>query len=301
MTNPIEQAISQAGDSLHELWRESYRAASGDTPRWKALNDASVGWLQTCEDIPSSSVRTNPETKKAEIDIASLPNSKLPPQFAEENLKSAKGAIQSISVNPGSSMEERAAHVHEQWLERNGSWAPENQKLPYAQLSEIEKEKDRVVVRAAEKAMETHGLETKRAVPERANALPDEHAGSNRQASGKGSGARFKGVTTATGKSLPGLAGAALVGAATLVATRSVAKAADAAGDALAVTGGMTPKNDSWVGAAADSAIEAGNSIRNAAFRISDTVSNWWDSKPNKTDSQEARPTTVGPPPPLSR
>jgi hypothetical protein len=301
MPNPIEQAILQAADSLHELWREGYRAANGDSPRWKALNDASVGWLQTRKDIPSSSVRTNPETKKPEIDIASLPNSKLPPQFAEENLKSAKGAVQSIAADPGSTMEERAAHVHDQWLERNGSWAPENQKLPYSQLSEIEKEKDRVVVRAAEKAMETQGVETKRVVPAHANALPDEHAGSGRQAPANGSGARFKGIATTTGKSLPGLAGAALVGVATLIATRSVAKAADAAGDALAVTGGMTPKNDSWVGAAADSSIDAGNSFRNTMFRISDAVTNWWESKPTKTNSQEAGPNKVGPAPPLSR
>jgi len=34
-------------------------------------------------------------------------------------------------------------------LERNGSWAEEGQKLPYLELAESEKEKDRVVVRTA--------------------------------------------------------------------------------------------------------------------------------------------------------
>lgn len=50
-------------------------------------------------------------------------------------------------------VEEASASIHEKWLERNGSWAPEDQKLPYEELSEEEKEKDRVVMRAAINAL----------------------------------------------------------------------------------------------------------------------------------------------------
>ncbi len=39
--------------------------------------------------------------------------------------------------------------VHQQWLERNGNWAPAEQNKPYNQLAESEKEKDRVIVRGA--------------------------------------------------------------------------------------------------------------------------------------------------------
>jgi hypothetical protein len=42
-----------------------------------------------------------------------------------------------------------AAQVHEKWLERNGRWAPEPQKLSYAELSEQDKEEDRKHVRLA--------------------------------------------------------------------------------------------------------------------------------------------------------
>ena len=39
---------------------------------------------------------------------------------------------------------EDTAKVHEEWLKRNGSWAEEKLKVPYEQLPEVEKEKDRV-------------------------------------------------------------------------------------------------------------------------------------------------------------
>jgi len=39
--------------------------------------------------------------------------------------------------------------MHDKWLERNGEWAPAEQKLPYDELSEEEKEKDRVVIKKA--------------------------------------------------------------------------------------------------------------------------------------------------------
>jgi len=42
-------------------------------------------------------------------------------------------------------VEKASAILHEKWLERNGAWAPAEQKLPYAELSE--EEKDRVIIR----------------------------------------------------------------------------------------------------------------------------------------------------------
>jgi hypothetical protein len=46
-------------------------------------------------------------------------------------------------------METAAERVHIAWPERNHEHAPADQKLPYDRLTEEEKEKDRVVVRAA--------------------------------------------------------------------------------------------------------------------------------------------------------
>jgi hypothetical protein len=45
---------------------------------------------------------------------------------------------------------ERAAEaVHDAWIERNRAWAPAEQCVPYAELPENEKEKNRVIVRRA--------------------------------------------------------------------------------------------------------------------------------------------------------
>jgi hypothetical protein len=46
-------------------------------------------------------------------------------------------------------VEEAAAAVHDGWLVRNSRQAQEHQSLPYADLCESEKEKDRYFVRAA--------------------------------------------------------------------------------------------------------------------------------------------------------
>jgi hypothetical protein len=48
--------------------------------------------------------------------------------------------------------EDIASLVHDVWVEENKSWAPEEQKVPYSQLPEFEKEKDR---RVADALMDT--------------------------------------------------------------------------------------------------------------------------------------------------
>lgn len=148
----LDKAIWAAADVLHDKWREGYKAANGDKPRWKPLNEASVKWVNE-NGVDVDCLRVNPETQKPEINIAGLPNSKLPPQHSGENTAAARGAIEAIVQNPQSSMENLASIVHDQWLSRNSSWAPAEQKKPYADLSEAEKEKDRVIVRVAQKAL----------------------------------------------------------------------------------------------------------------------------------------------------
>jgi hypothetical protein len=156
--NAKEKAISEVADSMHEEWRNSHFAAKGEgTPRWKPMNDESVQWTKKNGTSPDA-LQINPETGKPEINIAGLRNSQLPPQHAGENTAAARGAVEAVLANPKAGMEAQAATVHEQWLQRNGSWAPPEQKKPYAQLSEPEKEKDRVVVRAAQEALAKNGL-----------------------------------------------------------------------------------------------------------------------------------------------
>ena len=106
------------------------------------------------EQFPSSTVAVGDENVrkvggKAEINIAGLPNNRLPAKFSEENMASAQGAIEAILANPGQDVDFYSSIIHEQWMARNGSWAPEEQMVAYSQLSEGEKEKDRVIARDA--------------------------------------------------------------------------------------------------------------------------------------------------------
>lgn len=58
-------------------------------------------------------------------------------QFGRDGLESSS-AIESLSDT-----------IHKQWMVRNGSWAPAEQMVDYKDLPEAEKEKDRVIARAA--------------------------------------------------------------------------------------------------------------------------------------------------------
>lgn len=147
-------AIEIAADELHKQWRDAYQAQNGaDAARWKPMKPASLDWVAQKGDVPVEALRDGEKGK--EINIAALPNSLLPPQFSGENTASAAGAIKAIRENKSADIDQLAAIVHEQWLERNGSWAAEELKKPYAELPEAEKEKDRIVVRVAQNALAT--------------------------------------------------------------------------------------------------------------------------------------------------
>lgn len=90
-----------------------------------------------------------------EVDIANTPYSQLPDKWKKENYESAafavEAAIKAAAVNRSKTIgvDEVAEQIHVDWLVRNGSWAEDSQKLPYSQLSEEEREKDRVIARQA--------------------------------------------------------------------------------------------------------------------------------------------------------
>jgi hypothetical protein len=92
-----------------------------------------------------------------QVDIANTRYQDLPADWQKENKDSASVAVRLIAdgrsqgadLSSSDFMESASSKVHDAWLQRNGEWAPPEQRLPYDQLSEAEKEKDRVVVRAA--------------------------------------------------------------------------------------------------------------------------------------------------------
>ncbi len=95
-----------------------------------------------------------PRVKKPGVDIANTDYKDLPPQWKSENRKAAAVVVEELIeprirhegrliVTDPAAIEKEAAHIHKKWLERNGSYAPVHQKLPYGELSEEMKTLDR--------------------------------------------------------------------------------------------------------------------------------------------------------------
>ncbi|MEV8633514.1 hypothetical protein AB0395_17825 [Streptosporangium sp. NPDC051023] len=128
---------------LHRKWIEDFRLKKGpNATRPKSITkEVDAAWRKKHGD---------------EIDISRAEYHELPPSLQAENGASARVALdivddamkRGVDLKSEKFMEDAASKVHDKWLERN-PWAPDHQKLPYGQLSAIEQEKDRVVVRAA--------------------------------------------------------------------------------------------------------------------------------------------------------
>ena len=89
-----------------------------------------------------------------EVDIANTNYENLPADCRKEIEASASVAVGVTAdglrsgqrVSESAFVESASAKVHEAWVKRNDASAPPEQRLPYAQLSEAEKAKDRVFV-----------------------------------------------------------------------------------------------------------------------------------------------------------
>lgn len=118
-----ENAVNAIASELHEDWRRSRNYE----PRLKTLEDGSS------------------------IDIAGLTYDELPAQWQAENHAAAKAALTTVKVGVANhwSRDQMGDSIHRSWLERNGEWAPEEQKKPYRELSHSEQLKDLTVLEAA--------------------------------------------------------------------------------------------------------------------------------------------------------
>ena len=116
-----EDPVTQFASSAHEEWRKNYDP-TGTKPRIKKNSDGSEGDINQ-------------------------PFNKIHPDWQRENLAAGQAALQAVKQFPDD--EEKAAEfIHIQWMKRNPR-ADYNaaQHVPYEQLPEEEKEKDRVHVR----------------------------------------------------------------------------------------------------------------------------------------------------------
>jgi hypothetical protein len=135
-----EAMIVYVATHAHGAWRKDYRARSGDTPNEKTTIDEA--WIKA--------------NGTDQVDIASLEFPRLPSDWQRENRLSAEVAVDVVlmaadhGVIFGDGLIDMASdEVHKKWLERNAAHASDMQKLPYAELPDDEKEKDRLFVRAA--------------------------------------------------------------------------------------------------------------------------------------------------------
>lgn len=133
------EQIYALGYYLHDEWRASRKQKGGSfEPRVKKTKDKN--WIKI----------NNTE----EVDIANTNYGYLPEDWKRENKISAEVTLDEIYLHKDKNqelneefIEKASATLHEKWLDRNSQWAAAEQELPYNELSEEEKEKDRVIIR----------------------------------------------------------------------------------------------------------------------------------------------------------
>ena len=129
----LGKAVDMLASKLHENWASGYRAsemAKGNENPTRMKDDGMGG----------------------QVDILNTSFDQLPPKWQAENNAQAASAIMLVANDLEGAMgniEGLAAKVHEQWLSRN-SWAANGALgVPYNELPEEEKQKDRDVIVAA--------------------------------------------------------------------------------------------------------------------------------------------------------
>jgi hypothetical protein len=122
-----ENAISQFASLAHDEWRRNFDP-TGTKERVKKNSDGSEGNIN-------------------------VPFDKLHPDWQRENLAAGKAAAEAVIEFPND-IEKAAEYIHIEWMKRNPK-ADYNaaQHVPYDELPEDEKEKDRVHVRTMMKLM----------------------------------------------------------------------------------------------------------------------------------------------------
>lgn len=173
----VSRVTAVVADAIHEEWQVLFRAQNpGVFQRWKPALSADNNKLRVTPDQFHEWVAENAagkwyafryakdgvETAEAggvfEVDILALPNSLLPPGNAAENTASARTAVEALLSEGKPSVTSIATKVHDAWKKRNESWAPEDQKKEYHELTVEEQLKDVAIVAIAHKECKKAGL-----------------------------------------------------------------------------------------------------------------------------------------------
>ena len=128
----------------HEIWRRARKQNNAETfePKFKKTSDPV--WIEQ-------------HGGKTEVDIANTSFQELPLDWQRETMASFEIAFAKVetAVKEGIALddffiESVSAIIHDEWLKRNSHKnSLKEQKKPYSELSDAEKEKDRKFVRLA--------------------------------------------------------------------------------------------------------------------------------------------------------
>jgi hypothetical protein len=137
MTDKLAQsdnkAVEKFASKAHDEWRRGFDAKYAETGK------------------PSKErIKKNDDGTEGDINV---PFEKLHPTWKKENLAAGKAALEAVQKY-GNDMEKAAEHVHNEWMKRNPKqdWNAA-QHVPYNELPEAEKEKDRAHVREINSAL----------------------------------------------------------------------------------------------------------------------------------------------------
>lgn len=135
----------EIGSCLHEDWRQTRKKEDGTyEPRWKKVKDSKFQYIE------SDTCRKN-EEGVVEIDIANRSFAELSADWQYENLEAGKVVAKLVGEKTeltSEEVEEMSSVIHDEWLKRNDwvfdpNYGNPAQAVPYAELSEEEKQKDR--------------------------------------------------------------------------------------------------------------------------------------------------------------
>jgi len=149
----LEKKSLHIAADLHNQWRLSRKIVEGTA----------------IDGLPKREERFKPidpeDPNGPQVDIANTPYNKLPPVWQNENYLASLDTLENISDNNEKNsgeldLEKTSTEVHNSWQKRHPQTSGE-QAASYDNLSELEKNKDRVVVEEVVKNIDEAGYDFK--------------------------------------------------------------------------------------------------------------------------------------------
>lgn len=174
--NLLNEMTADLADSMHEKWQNDTRRTKVNRFKPIKVDGKSIDSQSKLDEylkaIPNEfhnhykMIDDGKGNVMAQEDILWIPNRHLAPNNKKENNEGAAVAIQFLHrwLKAGHSADQKFLHaaskfVHQEWLERNGGWASEEQKRSFDELEDKEAVKDvRIVEDAFELYSKAQGL-----------------------------------------------------------------------------------------------------------------------------------------------